>query len=214
MKLRVTMEAPERSSCMTRFVASMLALAAFATCTPNTSDAGPPKKPATKDGPREVAILGAGCFWGVEHWMQNADGVVDIDVGYIGGKSPVATYEQVSGGGTGHAEAVRIVFDPSVISYEQLLVRFYKIHDPTTKDRQGNDHGSQYRSAIFPTTEAQQKTAALVTTRVAKSGAWKSPISTTIESATNWIKAEAYHQDYLVKNPGGYDNHFMRDLKF
>jgi methionine-S-sulfoxide reductase len=208
------MDRAPRSYGMTRFAAALLALAAFATCTPNSSDAGPPKKPATKDGPREVAILGAGCFWGVEHWMQMADGVVDVDVGYIGGKSAKASYEQVSGGGTGHAEAVRIVFDPSVISYEQLLVRFYKIHDPTTKDRQGNDHGSQYRSAIFPTTEAQQKTAAAVTTRVAKSGAWKAPISTTIENATNWIKAEDYHQDYLVKHPGGYDNHFMRDLKF
>ena len=197
-----------------RFAASLLALAAFATCTPAESDAQPPNKPATQNGPRDVAILGAGCFWGVEHWMQMADGVVDVDVGYVGGKSAKASYEQVSGGGTGHAEAVRIVFDPSVISYEQLLVRFYKIHDPTTKDRQGNDAGSQYRSAIFPTTEAQQKAAAAVTARVQKSGAWKSAITTTIEPPTNWIKAEDYHQDYLVKHPGGYDNHFMRDFKF
>lgn len=197
-----------------RFVASLFALAAFATCTPGESDAGPPKKPATANGPREVAILGAGCFWGVEHWMQNADGVVDIDVGYVGGKSSKVTYEQVSRGGTGHAEVVRIVFDPSVISYEQLLVRFYKIHDPTTKDRQGNDRGSQYRSAIFPTTPTQQQTAALVTARVQKSGAWKAPITTTIEAPLNYVEAEAYHQDYLVKHPNGYDNHFMRDLKF
>jgi methionine-S-sulfoxide reductase len=197
-----------------RFAAPLLALAAIATCTPAESEAQPPKKPATANGPREVAILAAGCFWGVEHWMQMADGVVDVDVGYIGGRSAKTTYEQVSGGGTGHAEAVRITFDPSVTSYDQLLVRFYKIHDPTTKNRQGNDEGSQYRSAIFPTTDAQQKVAAAVTARVSKSGAWKAPLSTTIEAPQNWVKAEDYHQDYLVKNPGGYDNHFMRKLTF
>jgi methionine-S-sulfoxide reductase len=196
-----------------RFAAAFLAVAAFATCTPS-SEAQPPRRAATKDGPREVAILAAGCFWGVEHWMMKADGVVEVDVGYVGGKSAKASYEQVSEGGTGHAEAVRIVFDPSVISFEDLLVRFYKIHDPTTKDRQGNDRGTQYRSAIFPTTAAQRKTSELVTARVQKSGQWKAPITTTIEAPINWIKAEEYHQDYLVKHPGGYDNHYMRDLRF
>jgi methionine-S-sulfoxide reductase len=199
-----------------RFAAALLAVATFATCTPS-SDAQstqPPKRAATKDGPREVAIVAAGCFWGVEHWFMKADGVESIDVGYVGGKSPKATYEQVSDGKTGHAEAVRIVFDPSVISYEDLLVRFYKLHDPTTKDRQGNDRGPQYRSAIFPLTAAQRKTAETVTARVEKSGQWKAPLSTTIEAPNNWIKAEEYHQDYLVKHPGGYDNHYMRDLRF
>jgi methionine-S-sulfoxide reductase len=138
-----------------RFAAAFLAVAAFATCTP-ASEAQPPRRAPTKDGPREVAMLAAGCFWGVEHWMMMADGVVDIDVGYAGGRSARASYEQVSEGDTGHAEAVRIVFDPSVISYEDLLLRFYKMHDPTTKDRQGNDRGSQYRSAIFPTSDAQR----------------------------------------------------------
>lgn len=201
---------------MTKAFASILALAAFATCTPNTSSAEKPKpgKPAMKDGPREVAILAAGCFWGVEHWMNQADGIVSIDVGYVGGKSAKVTYEQVSGGGTGHAEAVRIVFDPSVVSYEDLLVRFYKIHDPTTKDRQGNDIGSQYRSAIFPTTDAQKQAAEALTARITKSGAWKAPLSTTIEAANNWVRAEDYHQDYLIKHPGGYDNHYLRDVKF
>ena len=196
-----------------RFAAAFLAVAAFATCAPS-SDAQPPRRVATKDGPREVAILAAGCFWGVEHWMMMADGVVDIDVGYAGGKSAKASYEQVSEGDTGHAEAARIVFDPSVISYEDLLLRFYKMHDPTTKDRQGNDRGTQYRSAIFPTTAAQRKTAELVTARVQKSGQWKAPITTTIETPNHWIKAEEYHQDYLVKHPGGYDNHYLRDLRF
>jgi methionine-S-sulfoxide reductase len=196
-----------------RFAAAIFALATFATCTPS-SEAQPPRREPTKDGPREVAILAAGCFWGVEHWLMKADGVESIDVGYVGGKSAKATYEQVSDGKTGHAEAVRIVFDPSVVSYEDLLVRFYKIHDPTTKDRQGNDRGTQYRSAIFPLTAAQRKTAEAVTARVEKSGQWKAPLSTTIEAPNNWIKAEEYHQDYLVKHPGGYDNHYMRDLRF
>jgi methionine-S-sulfoxide reductase len=196
-----------------RALSSVLALAIAATCTPASSDAKPQKKPATKDGPREVAILAAGCFWGVEHWMDT-DGVVDIDVGYVGGKKAKVTYEDVGGGDTGHAEAVRITFDPSVISYEQLVTRFYKIHDPTTKNRQGNDVGSQYRSAIFPTTDAQKQVAMAVTDKVKKSGAWKAPITTTIETPMNWTKAEDYHQDYLVKHPGGYDNHWMRELKF
>lgn len=198
---------------MNRLVAACFAAAALATCAP-TSEAQPPRRAPTKDGPREVAIVAAGCFWGVEHWMMMADGVVDIDVGYAGGKSAQASYEQVSEGDTGHAEAVRIVFDPSVISYEDLLLRFYKIHDPTTKDRQGNDRGSQYRSAIFPTTDAQRKAAERVTARVAQSGQWKAPITTTIEAGAHWIKAEERHQDYLVKHPGGYDNHYLRDLRF
>jgi methionine-S-sulfoxide reductase len=194
------------------FAALLAAVAGLTACTPST-DAQPPKRAAKKDGPREVAIVAAGCFWGVEHWMMKADGVVEIDVGYAGGKSDKASYEQVSEGTTGHAEAVRIVFDPSVISYEDLLLRFYKIHDPTTKNRQGNDIGPQYRSAIFPINDAQRKTAEAVTARVQKSGQWKAPLSTTIEAPT-WVKAEEYHQDYLVKHPGGYDNHFMRDLRF
>jgi methionine-S-sulfoxide reductase len=194
-----------------RFAAALFAIAAFATCAPS-SEAQPPRRAPTKDGPREVAILAAGCFWGVEHWMMMADGVVDIDVGYAGGRSAQASYEQVSEGDTGHAEAVRIVFDPSVISYEDLLLRFYRIHDPTTKNRQGNDRGSQYRSAIFPTSDAQWKTAERVTARVERSGQWKAPITTTIEAPTHWIKAEERHQDYLIKHPGGYDNHYLRDL--
>ena len=193
--------------------AALLALAAFATCNPATLEAGPQKKPATAHGPREVAIVAAGCFWGVEKWMDT-DGVVDVEVGYEGGASATTSYEKVSSGDTGHAESVRIVFDPTVISYDQLLARFYKIHDPTTRNRQGNDEGTQYRSAIFPTTEAQRTTAMLVTARVAKSGACKAPITTTIETPTHWVKAEDYHQDYLVKHPGGYDNHFLRDVTF
>jgi methionine-S-sulfoxide reductase len=192
-----------------------LALASLVfACGQSEAQKDPPQTPPTKQGPREVAILGAGCFWGVETWMMKASGIVEVDVGYAGGKSAKVSYEEVTTGNTGHAEAVRIVYDPSVVSYEQLLVWFFKIHDPTTKDRQGNDTGPQYRSAIFPTTDAQRKVAEQVKTRVEKSGAWKKPITTTIESNATWVRAEDYHQDYLIKHPGGYDNHFARNVAF
>jgi peptide methionine sulfoxide reductase msrA/msrB len=191
---------------------TLAAILTAAACT--SSQADPPKRMAKPNGPRETAVLAAGCFWGVEHWMMKADGVADVEVGYVGGTSSKVGYEDVSSGSTGHAEAVRIVFDPTVTSYEQLLVWFFKIHDPTTKNRQGNDVGSQYRSAIFPVTDAQRVVAEQLKTRIERSGAWRRPITTTIEAPTNWVSAEAYHQDYLVKHPGGYDNHFLRPLVF
>jgi methionine-S-sulfoxide reductase len=195
-------------------LAALAALSILA-CTTSPSRAEPPtKKPAKADGPREVAVLAAGCFWGVEHWMMKADGVVSAEVGYIGGRSSKVSYEQVSDGDTGHAEAVRIVFDPSVTTYENVLAFFFKIHDPTTKDRQGNDVGSQYRSAIFPMSDAQRKAAGAIMTRIEKSGAWRKPLTTTIETPANWVTAEDYHQDYLVKHPGGYDNHYLRPYVF
>lgn len=197
-----------------------LAVAALAAitlhCKPSDADSSklPARASATKAGPREVAVLGAGCFWGVETWMAKAPGIVAIDVGYAGGKRDQVTYEQVSEGTTGHAEAVRIVFDPSVISYADLVTWFFKIHDPTTKNRQGNDEGSQYRSAIFPQSKAQQAAAAAVMARVAASGTWDRALSTTVEPNATWVRAEDYHQDYLVKHPGGYDNHYLRAVKF
>ncbi len=198
-----------------RALAALVATLSVVACTTASSEAQPPvKKQATAGGPREVAILAAGCFWGVEHWMMKVDGVVNAEVGYIGGPQPKVTYEQVSSGETGHAEAVRIVFDPTVTSYEQLLTWCFKIHDPTTKNRQGNDDGPQYRSAIFPTTDAQRKAAATTLARIEKNGAWRKPLSTTIETPTNWVTAEDYHQDYLVKHPGGYDNHYLRAFAF
>lgn len=197
---------------MTRRIAALTAVTLALSCTPSGAD--PQRTPPAKTGPREVAILGAGCFWGVEHWMMKAPGVVDVEVGYAGGRSSSVSYEQVSSGSTGHAEVVRIVFDPSVISYEDLLAKwFFRIHDPTTLDRQGNDEGTQYRSAIFPLTDAQRKTAEAVKARVWASGKWKKPITTTIEPSPTFVRAEEYHQDYLVKHPGGYDNHFLRDLE-
>ncbi|MCX5746228.1 MAG: peptide-methionine (S)-S-oxide reductase MsrA [Proteobacteria bacterium] len=183
-------------------------------CVPASDAKEPPKgAPASKGGPREVAVLAAGCFWGVEAWMAKAPGIVDIEVGYAGGEAKTTSYEQVSSGATGFAEAVRITFDPSVVSYEQLLAQwFFRIHDPTTKNRQGNDEGPQYRSAIFPQTDAQRASAQKVVAKADESHLWSAPITTTIEPSRSWVKAEDYHQDYLVKHPGGYDNHYLREL--
>jgi len=129
--------------------------------------------------------------------------------------SSCTSYEEVSSGDTGHAESVRVVFDPTKLSYEDLLLKWYfRGHDPTTKDRQNNDIGTQYRSAIFYTTDAQRVTAEKVKARVDKSGKWKKPITTTIQPNPTFVRAEDYHQDYLVKHPGGYDNHFLRDFEF
>jgi len=162
---------------------------------------------------RETATFAAGCFWGTEEFFRKVPGVVETQVGYTGGKSK-ADYKQVSGGTTGHAESLELKFDPKKVSYEKLLTLFFKMHDPTTPNQQGNDVGSQYRSAIFTHSKAQQKIAIEVKKKVEKSGAWKAPISTEIMPAGPFYMAEEYHQHYLVKNPGGYDNHYLRDLNF
>ena len=166
-------------------------------------------------GPREVAIVAGGCFWGMEKVMRQAPGVVSVEVGYAGGASAHVTYEEVSDGNTGHAEAVRIVFDPNQISYEALLTHwFFRGHDPTTPNRQNNDIGTQYRSAIFPTSDAQRRTAQAVEARVDRSGKWGHPVVTRIEPATTWVRAEEYHQDYLIKHPDGYNDHWLREFDF
>ena len=159
----------------------------------------------------EVAVLAGGCFWGVEDILRAVPGVVDTEVGYTGGWLENPTYHDTHDGRSGHAEAVRITFDPSVISYEDLLEQwFFKLHDPTTLNRQGNDIGTQYRSAIFPQTPEQRAAAERVKARVEGSGRWRRPITTSIEPASAWYSAEDYHQDYLRKNPGGYTCHYMR----
>jgi methionine-S-sulfoxide reductase len=155
---------------------SVLALSVFAAlsfgCEPAKSAPPPVARPAIDPkGPREVAILAGGCFWGMEKVMREAPGVVSIEVGYAGGKSKSVTYEEVSDGDTGHAESVRIVFDPNQISYANLLTHWYfRGHDPTTLNRQNNDVGTQYRSEIFATSEAQRQAAEAVKARVVKSG--------------------------------------------
>ena len=162
-------------------------------------------------GRKETALLAGGCFWGMEDLLRKIPGVLETAVGYTGGTTPDATYEQVHTGRTGHAEAVQIVFDPDVLSFEDLLGWFFRMHDPTTMNQQGNDIGTQYRSAIFYTSEAQRQTAEKVKARVDASGKWKRPVVTQITPAGPFWKAEDYHQDYLQKNPGGYTCHFLRD---
>jgi peptide methionine sulfoxide reductase msrA/msrB len=160
----------------------------------------------------ETAILAGGCFWGMEELLRQIPGVLETEVGYTGGTTPRPTYEQVKYGESGHAEAVRIVFDPSKVSYEELLEKwFFRMHDPTTKNRQGNDVGTQYRSAIFYTTAKQKASAEAVKAKVDGSGKWKKPVVTEIVEAGPFTAAEDYHQDYLQKHPGGYTCHWMRD---
>lgn len=160
----------------------------------------------------ETAILAGGCFWGMEDLLRAIPGVVDTEVGYTGGHTRGPTYEDMKGGDTGHAEAVRVTFDPARLSYAELLERWYfRMHDPTTLNRQGNDVGTQYRSAIFVTSPAQQRTAEEVKARVNASGKWRRPVVTEIIAAGEFTRAEDYHQDYLAKNPGGYTCHYLRD---
>jgi peptide methionine sulfoxide reductase msrA/msrB len=144
--------------------------------------------------------------------LRKIPGVLETEVGYTGGRTPHPTYEQVSTGSTGHAESVRIVFDPTRLTYADLLEQwFFRMHDPTTVDRQGHDVGSQYRSAIFVTTPEQRTIAEQVKLRVAKSGRWKAPVVTEIVEAGPFTRAEDYHQDYLERHPGGYSCHYLRE---
>ncbi len=158
-----------------------------------------------------IATLAGGCFWGVEELIRKLPGVVDTDVGYTGGEVTNATYDKVKKGSTGHAEAVQIVFDPATISYEEILRFFFRLHDPTTRNRQGNDVGTQYRSAIFVHDDRQRAVAERVKAEVDRSGKWKAPVVTEIVSAGPFWKAEEYHQDYLQRYPDGYTCHWVRD---
>lgn len=162
----------------------------------------------------EIATLAGGCFWGMEELIRSQPGVQETTVGYTGGNSIGPTYETVKKGTTGHAESIQIVFNPKETSFEKILMFFFKIHDPTTKNRQGNDIGSQYRSAIFYHSEDQKKVALQVIERIEKSGKWKKPIVTEVIPAQPFYPAEGYHQKYLQKNPGGYTCHYVRDYDF
>ena len=159
----------------------------------------------------EIATLAGGCFWCLEAVYDELKGVISVESGYSGGQLPNPTYKQVCSGNTGHAEVVQVTFDPQVISFKDILDVFFVIHDPTTLNRQGNDVGTQYRSAIFYTSEQQHKAAEAVKAKVNASGKWKKPVVTEVAAASKWWKAEDYHQDYLVKHPSGYTCHFMRD---
>ena len=149
------------------------------------------------------AVLAGGCFWGLEELLRQVPGVLDTEVGYCGGQNESPTYEQHPG----HAEAVQVTYDPTQLSYEQLLDWFFRIHNPTTIDRQGNDVGSSYRSAIFYANTEQLVAAKKMIARVDASGRWPDPVVTTLEPLTTFWLAEAHHQDYLQKHPSGYTCH-------
>jgi methionine-S-sulfoxide reductase len=159
----------------------------------------------------ETAILAGGCFWGMEEIIRKIPGVVKTTVGYAGGTTADPTYEEVCTGRTGHAEAIQVVFDRRRLSYEGLLDYFFRMHDPTTLNRQHNDVGTQYRSAIFYASEEQKKAAERVKAQWDKSGKFNRPITTEMAPATKFYPAEEYHQKYLVKHPGGYTCHVLRD---
>lgn len=165
----------------------------------------------TKASDLSVATLAGGCFWGVEEILRKIDGVIETEVGYTGGRGASPIYEIVKTGVTGHAEAVQIKFDSSKISYEDLLGYFFRLHDPTQMNRQQNDVGTQYRSAIFYHDEKQKHAAQRAKEKVDASGKWKDKVVTEIVPFEQWYKAESYHQDYLQKNPSGYNCHFLRD---
>ncbi len=165
-----------------------------------------------KNGDYQTLVLAGGCFWGVQDLIRKLPGVIDTEVGYTGGFTENPVYEQVKKGTTGHAESVRVVFDPKVIGIEKLLDLFFTLHDPTTKNQQGNDIGSQYRSAIFYSSPAQKEAALKKIKEWNDSGKWKRPIVTEVVEASKFTPAESYHQDYLVKNPEGYTCHYYREF--
>jgi peptide-methionine (S)-S-oxide reductase len=149
----------------------------------------------------EKATFGSGCFWCTEAIFENLNGVHSVISGYAGGQVNNPTYEEVCTGTTGHAEVTQITYDPSVITYDELLEVFWKTHDPTTLNRQGNDSGPQYRSVIFYHNDEQKKLAEKYKAELDKSGAWDNPIVTEISPLTNYFLAEDYHQDYYNNNP-------------
>jgi peptide-methionine (S)-S-oxide reductase len=155
---------------------------------------------------KKTAILAGGCFWGLEDLLRKHPGVIDTEVGYAGGTNTDPTYENHPG----HAEAVQITYDADVTTFKRLLDFFFQIHDPTTRNRQGNDIGSSYRSAIFYVDETEKQMAQEMIDIVNQSGRWKNSVVTTLEPRTEFYPAEDYHQDYLVKNQGGYTCHFQR----
>jgi peptide methionine sulfoxide reductase msrA/msrB len=154
-------------------------------------------KPAPKP---EIATFAAGCFWGVEYKLGKIRGVLSTVVGYAGGKTADPTYKDVCTGKTGHAESVRLTFNPAQVSYEELVRRFFEIHDPTQVNRQGPDHGTQYRSAIFYHDKKQRETAEKVMAELRASGRFKKPLATELVPAADFYPAEEYHQKYLEKN--------------
>jgi peptide-methionine (S)-S-oxide reductase len=155
---------------------------------------------------QERAVLAGGCFWGMQDLLRRRPGVISTRVGYTGGSVANATYRNHEG----HAEAIEIIFDPQKLSYRQLLAFFFQVHDPTTKNRQGNDVGTSYRSAIFYTTEEQKRIAQETIADVDASGLWPGKVVTEIKPAAEFWEAEPEHQDYLERIPNGYTCHYVR----
>lgn len=148
----------------------------------------------------EIATLAGGCFWCLEAVYDQVTGVRSVESGYVGGRIENPSYDAVCGGQTGHAEAVRVTFDPAIVSYRELLEIFFAIHDPTTLNRQGNDMGTQYRSAIFYHSSEQQQVAEAVKVAVTQAGLYPNPLVTEIVPASTWYEAERYHQEYFARN--------------
>ena len=156
------------------------------------------------------AIIAGGCFWGMEELFRNLPGVTKTRVGYTGGHLPNPKYDDTHDSKSGHAEAIEITFSPHETSFRRILEYFFQIHDPTTPNRQGNDKGTQYRSAIFYQDDAQKQIAEAVINEVNASSKWPGKVATTLEKATIFYEGEAYHQEYLQKHPGGYTCHWER----
>jgi peptide-methionine (S)-S-oxide reductase len=158
------------------------------------------------DTSTKIAVLAGGCFWGMEELVRKLPGVIDTEAGYTGGENANPTYENHPG----HAEALKVVYDPAKTSYDAILDFFFQIHDPTTLNRQGNDVGESYRSAIFYADDEQKHEAEKFIKIVNDSKRWERPVVTSLEPLTTFYPAEGYHQDYLQNNPGGYTCHFVR----
>lgn len=185
---------------MLKAAAALLILAA---CTPKPEDVSLMAPQDKKDDAKksEAVTLGAGCFWCVEAVFQEVKGVTAVESGYSNGKVEKPTYEEVCTGKTGCVEVCKITFDPDVISFKDILAVFFKTHDPTTLNAQGNDHGTQYRSGIYYHSEEQKKVAEQIKKELGESGAWKNPIVTEILPLEKYSKAEEYHQNYFRRNP-------------
>jgi len=196
------LERPRTSVCV-HALAGFLVFAACTSCTPRQEEriTVTDEQVRNESVKTEVATFGAGCFWCVEAVFLELDGVVSVESGYSGGTVPDPTYEQVCTGKTGHAEVCRIRYDPAKIGYEELLEVFWKTHDPTTPNRQGNDVGTQYRSVIFYHNQQQKALAEKYKRELDASGAFQDPIVTEIMPAAEFYKAEQYHQDYYRNNP-------------
>lgn len=152
------------------------------------------------------AYIAGGCFWGMEDLFRDRKGIIDTEVGYQGGENDKPTYRNHPG----HAEGIELTYDPTLTSFKEILDYFFRIHNPTTVDRQGNDKGSSYRSAIFIQNDEEQKIAEEMIRVVNNSNRWEAPVVTTLEPFDTFWPAESYHQDYLVKNPNGYTCHVER----